>query len=68
VVLRTYDAIYEFTAPRPTAPLDRFPRWPVTEVPSPAEAQGEAITYAADGCGLFTVSEGSGALTAIPCR
>lgn len=68
VVLRTYDAIYEFTAPRPQAPLRAFPSWPVAEVASRAEPQGEAITYARDGCGLFTVSEGSGAVTSIPCR
>lgn len=68
VVLRTYDAIYEFTAPRRQAPLRTFPSWPVAEVASRAEPQGEAITYGHDGCGLFTVSEGSGAVTSIPCR
>lgn len=68
VVLRTYDAIYEFTTPAADADPRGFPRWPVEEVDSPPESQGEAVTYAADGCGLFTVSEGSGALTAIACR
>ena len=67
VVLRTYDAIYEFVAPRSAAPLRSFPSWPVEEVASPSERQGEAITYAADGCGLFTVSEGSPALSSVPC-
>lgn len=68
VVLRTYDAIYEFTAPAADADPRGFPRWPVEEVAAPPESQGEAVTYAADRCGLFTVSEGSGALTSIPCR
>ena len=68
VVLRTYDAIYEFTAPRAGAPLTSLPTWKVSQVRPPSEGQGEAITYAADGCGLFTVGEGSGAVTAIPCR
>lgn len=68
VVVRTYDAIYEFTAPRPGARLKDFPTWPVSQVRAPGEAQGEAIAYAVDGCGLFTVGEGSGALTSIACR
>lgn len=68
VVVRTYDAVYEFTAPRPDAPLKRFPSWPVAQLQAPGEAQGEAIAYAADGCGLYTVGEGSGAVTSIPCR
>ena len=67
VVIRTYDAIYEFLSDG-AGGLDAFPSWRVREVRSPAEGQGEAVTYAADGCGLFTVSEGSGQITAIPCR
>lgn len=68
VVLRTYDAVYEFIAPDADSSLAQFPFWPVAEIAAPAEGQGEAITYGADGCGLYTVGEGSGAVTSIPCR
>ena len=68
VVLRTYDAIFEFTAPDPGAQLRRFPNWPVREVASPAEPQGEAVAYGPDGCSLFTVSEDSPDLSVIACR
>ena len=68
VVLRTYDAIFEFLAPRPDAPLSTFARWPVREVPAPAEPQGEAVAYGRDGCDLYTVSEDSPRLSIIPCR
>lgn len=68
VVVRTYDALYEFTAPGPGSPVPRFPTWPRREITAPPEGQGEAVAYAPDGCGLFTVSEGSGAVTAMPCR
>lgn len=67
VVLRTYDALYEFQGPRDAALRD-FPSWPVTELAAPPEPQGEAVAYATDGCTLFTVSEESGALTALRCR
>lgn len=68
VVLRTYDAIFEFRAPRGSGGLLGFPRWPVTEVDAAAEQQGEAVAYGADGCALYTVSEGTGALSAAICR
>ena len=68
VALRTYDAIFEFVAPVPGAPLAGFARWPVREIPAPAEPQGEAVAYGADGCSLFTVSEDSPSLTAMACR
>ena len=67
-LLRTYDAIYEFTAPDPSATLQTLPDWRVREINARPEPQGEAVGYAADGCGVFTVSEGSGRLTAIPCK
>ncbi|MPZ73867.1 MAG: hypothetical protein GEU74_11650 [Nitriliruptorales bacterium] len=67
VVLRTYDAIYEFHGSRGGALRD-FPSWPVTQLAAPAERQGEAVAYGADGCTLFTVSEESGALTMMECR
>ena len=65
VVLRTYDALYELSG---TGRLADIPDWEVRQIPSPAEPQGEAVAYARDGCGLFTVSEDSGRLTSIPCR
>lgn len=68
VALRTYDAVYEFTAPSDDEPLHTFPDWPVHQLPAPDEVQGEAVAYAADGCGLFTVGEDSGRLTSLPCE
>ena len=67
VALRTYDAIFEFTAPDLSAPLHSFPAWPVREIPAPAEPQGEAIAYGRDGCSLFTVSEDSPRLSLVAC-
>jgi len=64
-VIRTYDALYELTG---RGGLSRLPSWSIRQIPAPAEPQGEAVAYAADGCGLFTVSERSTALTAMPCR
>lgn len=68
VIVRTYDALYEFTADRKSQPLHRFPSWRRREIAAPAEGQGEAVAYASDGCGLFTVSEASRRLTSIACR
>jgi hypothetical protein len=68
VALRTYDTIYEFTAPQTDAPLVGFPGWPVRELRGPSEGQGEAVAYGPNGCDLFTVSEDSGRLTRMPCR
>ena len=68
VVLRTYDAIFEFRSPSGRGGLRGFADWPVEEVPAPAEQQGEAVAYGSDGCSLYTVSEGSGAVSAAPCR
>lgn len=67
VVLRTYDAIYEFRGPR-GAPLRAFPAWHVTQLPPPSEPQGEAVAYGVDGCSVYTVSEDSGQLTALRCH
>ena len=67
VVLRTYDAIYEFRGPK-SAPLRRFPGWPVTQLAAPSEPQGEAVAYGPDRCSLYTVSENSGRLTLLRCR
>ena len=68
VALRTYDAIFEYVAPRRTSSLAGFRRWPVREVASPIENQGEALAYGSDGCSLYTVSEGSDRLSVVPCR
>lgn len=68
VALRTYDAIFEFTAPEAGALLTSFPGWRVREARAPAEPQGEAVAYGADGCSLFTVSEDSPRLSVVPCR
>lgn len=68
VVLRTYDAVVEYRAPRGRGGLVRFSDWPVTEVVTGAEQQGEAVAYGADGCSLYTVGEGSGEVTAALCR
>lgn len=68
VALRTYDAIFEFRAPSGRGGLLGFPGWPVTEVAVAPEGQGEAVAYGMDGCSLFTVSEGSGTLSAAICR
>jgi hypothetical protein len=67
VVLRTYDALYEFRG-RKKAPLRQFPSWRVRQLRAPSEPQGEAVAYGADGCSLYTVSEGSGRLTVLRCR
>ena len=67
VVLRTYDALYEFRGPK-DAPLRRFPDWRVHQLAAPSEPQGEAVAYGADRCSLYTVSESSGRLTVLRCR
>lgn len=67
VVVRTYDALYEFLADE-SASLREFPSWESREIAAPAEGQGEAVTYGPDGCSLFTVGEGSGRITSLPCR
>lgn len=66
VLLRTYDAVYELLAPSPGAALASLARWPVREVPGPALPQGEAVAWAADGCGYATASEGLGELWTVP--
>ena len=68
VALRTYDTVYEFTAPDAGAPMANFPSWRVRELRAGSEPQGEAIAYGVNGCDLFTVSEGSPRLTALACK
>lgn len=68
VVLRTYDGAVEFRMPRGRGGVPGFADWPVSAVATASEQQGEAIAYGPDGCSLYTVSEGSGALSVSPCR
>ena len=68
VAVRTYDAIFEFTAPSARAHPSSMNRWAVREVSAPSEQQGEAIAYAVDGCGLYTVSEASPRVYSMPCK
>ncbi len=57
VLVRTYTDLFEYVAPVAGAPLRELASWPATAVPVAPEPQGEAVTYAADGCGYYTVSE-----------
>lgn len=68
VLVRTYDAVLEYVAPAPGAPLADLPSWPSAEVDGPRLRQPEAVAYRADGCGFLTVSEGSGDVWAVPCE
>jgi hypothetical protein len=67
VLLRTYDHVVEYVAPTPDAPLTTLPSWAAHEVPSPRLPQPEAVAWAADGCGYWLVSEGSGEVWRVPC-
>lgn len=68
VLLRTYDSVVEYVAPEASAPLSDFASWPAREVPSAREPQGEAVGFAADGCGYYTVGEMLGDIWFIDCR
>ena len=66
-VVRTYTAVLEWRVPEGGAFLDAFASRPA-RLPAPAEIQGEAIAYQADGHGLVTASEGRRApVYLIPC-
>jgi hypothetical protein len=67
VLLRTYDAVLEYIAPPGDADLAGLAGWTVREVPSAFEAQSEALTWAADGCGYLTAGEMVGDLWLVPC-
>ena len=67
VLLRTYDQIVEFVAPAAGADLAGFPSWPHGRVTAPWQPQAEAVTYAADGCGYYSISEGAGDIWFVPC-
>jgi hypothetical protein len=68
VILRTYDQVLELVADTPDAPLASAARWQVETPPAPFEIQSEAIAYAPDGCGYYTVGEGSGDIWFTRCR
>lgn len=68
VLLRTYDSVVEYVAPDPSAPLSELGSWPARAVPAPREPQGEAVGWAADGCGYYTASEQVGDIWFMPCR
>lgn len=55
-ILRTYRTVYEFRAAAGAAFETAFAAAPVT-LTDTVEGQGEAIEYAADGSGYFTMSE-----------
>ena len=57
VLLLTYDAVHEYTAPEPSADPTTFPDWPVRSLPFPQLPQAEGITGTADGCGYVVASE-----------
>jgi hypothetical protein len=68
VILRTYDQVLAYTAPEAGAALGDFPSWEVSSLPAPFELQPEAVTWAADGCGFYSVGEQSGDIWHVPCR
>jgi len=57
-LLRTYSRVYEFRAGAGESFEQAFTTSPVT-LTAPSEDQGEAIAYAPDGSGYYTVSEGT---------
>ena len=67
VLLRTYDHVLDFTPPQPGAPLATLGTWPVAEVPGGSQRQSEAVAWAVDRCGYWTVGEGSGDIWFIGC-
>jgi hypothetical protein len=67
VLLRTYDQVIEYYAPRTGAELGGFHTWPYRVVPAPAQIQSEAVAYR-DGCGYLTISEFTGSIATVGCR
>jgi hypothetical protein len=68
VILRTYDQVVELVADTADAPLASLSRWRTSTPPAPFEVQSEAIAYAPDGCGYYTVGERSGDIWFTRCR
>jgi hypothetical protein len=67
VLVRTYDAVFEYEAAEDAAPLATFPAWPVAESPSGRQRQSEAVAYRADGCGYLAVAEDDPAIWGVAC-
>jgi hypothetical protein len=58
IAVRTYAAIHEWTIPLASDPLASFFAGAAVTVSPPPESAAEALAYAADGWGIYTVSEG----------
>jgi hypothetical protein len=56
ILIKNYKSIYYWKAPSQKSVADIF-NGPATELPYEAEPQGEAITWARDGKGFYTLSE-----------
>ena len=56
ILIKNYKSIYYWKAPSQKSVVDIFTE-PATELPYEAEPQGEAITWARDGKGFYTLSE-----------
>jgi hypothetical protein len=56
IIIKNYKSIYYWKAPSQKSLTDIFNE-PATELPYEAEPQGEAITWARDGKGFYTLSE-----------
>ncbi len=68
LLLRTYTALLEYVAP-PNQPFEAAFAATARPVPVAVEAQGEAVSYLADGAGYVTASEGTApALNVARCQ
>nr|HVJ17824.1 hypothetical protein [Polyangiaceae bacterium] len=56
IVIRTYSSIFVWARPSGASIAEALRGTP-REVPTPRQPQGEAVTFAADGRGLYTISE-----------
>src|ERR1700675_751445 len=60
VLVRTYRRVLAFARPKGKSPAAHFGAGPCY-APQADERQGEAVGFAADGSGYFTISEGANA-------
>jgi len=58
IVVRTYGAMYEYSLPGATSPLDVLNTEPSTTLTKPVLQQAEAVCYTRDGRHIYTTSEG----------
>ncbi len=56
IVIRTYSSTFVWDRPAGASIAEAL-QGPPRAVPTPAQPQGEAVTFAADGRGLYTISE-----------